>query len=65
MKVLIDECLPKALKHEIDADFVQTVLEAGWASKKNSELLRLAAADFDITPDQRPKHGASTELEKC
>ena len=58
MKVLIDECLPKALKREIDADFVQTVPEAGLASKKNGELLRLAAADFDIllTNDQNMEH---------
>jgi hypothetical protein len=25
----------------IEADFVQTVPEAGWASRKNGELLRL------------------------
>lgn len=41
MKVLLDECLPKKLKREVEADFVQTVPEAGWASKKNGELLRL------------------------
>jgi len=54
MKVLLDECLPKKLKREIEADFVQTVPEAGWASKKNGELLRLAEADFDalLTNDQ-------------
>ena len=41
MKVLIDECAPKALKtflakhgHEI-----LTVQEAGWADKQNGELL--------------------------
>ena len=58
MKVLLDECLPKALKHEIDADFVQTVPEAGWASKQNGELLRLAAAVFDVllTNDQNMEH---------
>jgi len=54
MKVLLDECLPKKLKREIEADFVQTVPEAGWASKKSGELLRLAEADFDalLTNDQ-------------
>ena len=54
MKVLLDECLPKKLKHEIEAHEVMTVPEAGWASKKNGELLRLAEKDFDVllTNDQ-------------
>ena len=58
MKVLLDECLPKKLKREIEADFVQTVPEAGWASKKNGELLRLAEVDFDVllTNDQNMEH---------
>lgn len=58
MKVLLDECLPKKLKREIEADFVQTVPEAGWASKKNGELLRLAEIDFDVilTNDQNMEH---------
>ncbi len=33
MRVLIDECLPKKLKLELSDHFVQTVPEAGWASK--------------------------------
>ena len=40
MKVLIDECSPKALKRHL-ADFGHhcvTVQEAGWAGKKNGEL---------------------------
>ena len=58
MKVLLDECLPKKLKREVEADFVQTVPEAGWASKKNGELLRLAEVDFDVllTNDQNIEH---------
>ncbi len=58
MRVLIDECLPKKLKREVEADFVQTVPEAGWASKKNGELLRLAEVDFDVllTNDQKMEH---------
>jgi predicted nuclease of predicted toxin-antitoxin system len=28
MKVLLDECLPKKLKREVEAGFVQTVPEA-------------------------------------
>lgn len=58
MKVLLDECLPKKLKCEVEADFVQTVPEAGWASKQNGELLRLAEVDFDVllTNDQNIEH---------
>ncbi len=58
MKVLLDDCLPKKLKRDIEADFVQTVPEAGWASKKNGELLRLAEVDFDVllTNDQNMEH---------
>ncbi len=58
MRVLLDEWLPKKLKREVKADFVQTVPEAGWASKTNGELLRLAATDFDvpITNDQTMEH---------
>jgi predicted nuclease of predicted toxin-antitoxin system len=58
MKVLLDECLPKKLKRQVEADFVQTVPEAGWASKKNGELLRLAEAAFDVllTNDQNMEH---------
>ena len=48
MKVLIDECLPRKLKFELPNHFVQTVPEAGWASKQNGELLRLAQTEFDV-----------------
>ena len=58
MKVLLDECLPKKLKREVEADEVKTVPEVGWASKKNGELLRLAQRDFDVllTNDQNLEH---------
>jgi predicted nuclease of predicted toxin-antitoxin system len=50
MKVLIDECSPKALKRHL-ADHGHkclTVQEAGWAGKKNGELLDLAEPRFDV-----------------
>jgi predicted nuclease of predicted toxin-antitoxin system len=58
MNVLLDECLPKKLKREVEADEVTTVPEAGWASKTNGELLRLAEVDFDVllTNDQNLEH---------
>ena len=55
MRVLLDECLPRRLKHALIGHEVQTVPEIGWASKRNGELLSLAARDFDVflTVDQR------------
>jgi hypothetical protein len=48
MKILIDECLPKKLKKSLEKYEVSTVPEAGWASKKNGELLRLMTDVFDV-----------------
>ncbi len=64
MKVLLDECLPKRLKRSIVAENVITVPEAGWASKKNGELLRLAEAEFDIflTNDRNLEHQQNLSL---
>ena len=55
MRVLLDECLPRRLKHVLIGHEVQTVPEAGWASKRNGDLLRLAAREFDVflTVDRR------------
>ena len=47
MRVLLDECLPKRLKRQLAGHEVLTVPEAGWAGRKNGELLRLAAGKFD------------------
>ncbi len=49
MKLLIDECLPRNLKNHITGHECSTVPEAGWAGKKNGELLSLAErAGFQI-----------------
>lgn len=55
MRVLLDECVPRRLRHELARHDVQTVPQMGWASKKNGELLRLAEGQFDVlvTTDQR------------
>jgi hypothetical protein len=50
MKVLIDECAPRALKsvlskHEHES---LTVQEAGWSGKQNGELLAEAETEFDV-----------------
>jgi predicted nuclease of predicted toxin-antitoxin system len=50
MKVLIDECAPKAMKVALAASGFDctTVQEAGWSGKENGELLALADASFDV-----------------
>ena len=48
MRVLLDECVPRALRDELPGHDVRTVAESGWAGVKNGELLRLAAERFDV-----------------
>ncbi len=48
MRVLLDECLPKRLKRELVGHEARTAPEMGWASKRNGELLALAAGAFDV-----------------
>ena len=48
MRVLLDECMPRKLKSQFTGHDVRTVPELGWASKKNGELLQLAAGRFDV-----------------
>ena len=44
-KVLLDECIPKKFKGHLSGCNCLTVPEAGWAGKKNGELLDLALND--------------------
>ena len=44
MRVLLDECLPRALTRDLPGHDVTTVQREGWAGTKNGALLRLAAA---------------------
>ena len=48
MRVLFDECFPRALRRELPGHDVKTIQEAGWAGVKNGELLRLATGHFDV-----------------
>lgn len=54
IRILLDECLPKKLKRELQDYTVATVQEMGWAGKKNGELMRVARGHFDVflTADQ-------------
>jgi len=61
MRLLLDECVPKRLRHELVGHEVCTVPEMGWSGKKNGELLRLAESEFDVfvTTDQSLKYQQS------
>lgn len=49
MRVLLDECIPRKLRAHLVGHECRTVPEAGWAGKKNGELLRLAEeGGFDV-----------------
>jgi predicted nuclease of predicted toxin-antitoxin system len=50
MKILIDECAPRALKPSLAAHGHEclTVQEAGWSGKSNGELLSLAETAFEV-----------------
>jgi len=45
MKVLLDECIPRKLKPLLSGHECRTAVEAGFAGKKNGELLDLAERD--------------------
>jgi hypothetical protein len=47
MRVLLDECVPKRLRQELQGHAVRTVVEMGWSGVRNGELLRRATTDFD------------------
>lgn len=41
-RLLLDECIPRKFKSHLSGHDCVTVPEAGWAGKKNGELLSLA-----------------------
>lgn len=50
MKVLVDECVPREMKLFLASNGHDclTVQEAGWAGKRNGELLQLAENAFNV-----------------
>ena len=60
MKLLLDECVPRRFKFSLSDGQHEcvTVPEAGFAGRKNGELLGLAEGNFDvfITLDQGFRH---------
>src|SRR5713226_1659809 len=45
MRLLLDECVPKRLKEDLAIHDVRHVVEMGWSSKRNGELLKLMVAE--------------------
>jgi hypothetical protein len=54
VRVLLDECVPRQIRREFPGHVVKTVAEMTWSGTKNTALLQLAAAEFDVflTVDQ-------------
>ncbi len=55
MRLLLDECVPRTLKPDLVGHDVQHVVDMGWSSKRNGELLELMLAErFEVllTVDQ-------------
>lgn len=54
MRILLDESVPRQLKHLLPGHEVLTAVERGWASVANGELLLRASTEFEIlvTADQ-------------
>ena len=49
MKVLLDVCTPKQVRHALPGHDVQTAAKMGWGELENGDLLREAeAAGFDL-----------------
>ncbi len=45
MRLLLDECVPRPIKRELVGLDVWHVVDMGWSSKRNGELLQLMIAD--------------------
>jgi hypothetical protein len=55
MRLLLDECVPRPFKRDLPGHEIRTVVEMGWSSKRNGELLKLILAErFEafLTVDQ-------------
>lgn len=55
MRLLLDECVARPIKRDLVGHAVQHVVDRGWSSKRNGELLKLMLVEkFDalLTVDQ-------------
>lgn len=58
MKILLDECVPWPMYKLLAGHDCTTAQKRGWGGIKNGDLLKLAAAEFDlfITADQNIRY---------
>ena len=64
MRLLLDECVPRPFKRDLVAHDVHHVVDMGWSSKRNGELLLLmAAARFEalLTVDRNIEYQQNIE----
>src|SRR2546422_7573510 len=45
MRLLLDECVPRPLLHDLTGHDAHHVVDMGWSSKRNGELLKLMLAE--------------------
>ena len=45
MRLLLDECVPRPLLRDLTGHDAHHVVDMGWSSKRNGELLKLMLAD--------------------
>jgi hypothetical protein len=45
MRLLLDECVPRPLLHDLSGHDVHHVVDMGWSSKRNGELLQLMLSE--------------------
>ncbi|MEK6768889.1 MAG: DUF5615 family PIN-like protein, partial [Gemmatimonadota bacterium] len=66
MRLLLDECVPRPLKHDLAGHEVAHVRDLGWSGKRNGEILRLmVGARLRDIPDRRPEACVSAERERA
>ena len=59
MRILLDECVPRPLRRELADHEVRTVVEMGWAGKRNGELMQLLRTEtfaVFLTTDQNLRY---------
>jgi predicted nuclease of predicted toxin-antitoxin system len=58
LKIFLDHCVPKRLLRLLAEHAVKTAYQMGWAAKKNGELLKLVASEFEVflTVDQNLRY---------
>jgi predicted nuclease of predicted toxin-antitoxin system len=47
MRVLLDECVPRQLRRDLEGFDIKTVKDMGWTGVKNGASLTIASNEFD------------------